>query len=75
MTWKVDTVFFFSVCVRHLGASAGLRGRMFASGLSCERTLQALGVALDKEQQQWKSIVPRPASSTQVCIYYIYMSL
>ena len=41
---------------------------MFASGLSCEHTLQALGVALDKEQQQWKSIVPRPASSTQVYV-------
>lgn len=41
---------------------------MFASGLSCERALQALGVALDKEQQQWKPIVYRPASSSQVCL-------
>ena len=54
------------LCCRHLGASAGKRGRMFASGLSCERALQALRAALDKEQQQWKPIPSRPVSSSQV---------
>lgn len=36
-----------------------------ASGLSGERTLQALGAALDKEQLQWKPTFPRPVSSSQ----------
>ncbi|KAK7097040.1 hypothetical protein V1264_004077 [Littorina saxatilis] len=39
---------------------------MFASGLSGERALQVLRAALDKEQQQWKPIQPRPASSIQI---------
>lgn len=38
---------------------------MLASGLSGERTQQALRTALDKEQQQWKPVLPRPVSSSQ----------
>lgn len=49
--------------LRHLGASAGFGGRMLASALNGERTLQALGAALDKEHEQWKPVLIRPLSN------------
>ena len=59
------------VCCRHLGASAGQRGRMFASGLKHKHAMQALWVALEKEQQQWQPVLPRPAMNSQVTSYLL----
>ncbi|PVD34383.1 hypothetical protein C0Q70_05655 [Pomacea canaliculata] len=44
---------------RYCGASAGWVGKMFPSGLNGEHVLQALGIALRKEEEQWKPVFPR----------------
>ncbi|KAK7496512.1 hypothetical protein BaRGS_00012164 [Batillaria attramentaria] len=49
----------------HLGVSAGSGGRMLASVLNGERTLQVLRAALDKEQQEWKPTLLRPVVGSQ----------